>query len=209
MQAPFKETIMETREFKAVLQKAANGDHDGVFVLNEESEDRMGDIIKVDGWKLKQFKKNPVALWQHDHDKPVGHWKNIRVEGKQLLGELKLAGTNLAKMARQLIEDGALRAVSVGFRPLEYEPKDPEDKYGINGFIIKEAELLETSLVSVPAHPNALLLSKKYGLSKEERQLVFAPSSRVEGNSAESRGIHPSVERAKQAIEAARQTLRK
>ena len=203
---------LENRFIAGTLIKAANAskDHDGVFVLNEESEDRMGDIIEASGWDLKQFKKNPIALWQHDHDRPIGTWHNVRVEGKQLIGELKLAGTKLAQMARQLIQEGVLKAVSVGFIPKEYESKDPEDDpYGLKGYIIRKAELLETSLVSVPAHPSALLLSKSLGLSVEERRLVFAPSKRVEDDTAKSCGEHPSIKRAKQAIEAARQTLGK
>lgn len=175
------------------IQKATSTTHDGLFVLNEESEDRMGDIIEVAGWDLKNFKKNPVALWMHDHDKPIGTWGNVRVEGKQLLGELKLATTNLARMAKQLIEDGVLKAVSVGFRPKEHEPIDEKEPYG--AWRIKAAELFEVSLVSVPAHQNALLLSKSLGLSPAERKLIFA------------KGEDTKVESGKRIVELARQDL--
>jgi HK97 family phage prohead protease len=160
------------RNYTASLTRSGLDDHDGFFCLNEESPDRMEDVIDVKGWNLASFKKNPIALWQHDADRPVGSWKNVRIEGKQLVGHFKAASTRLGQMAKQLIADGVLRAVSVGFRPLEWEPIK-----GTDGYRIKSAELLEVSLVSVPAHPNALLISKQLGLSQAERDLIFAGAS--------------------------------
>jgi HK97 family phage prohead protease len=189
-----------TREATGYIQKAATVDRDGVFVLNEESKDRMGDIIKVDGWKLTSFKKNPIALMFHDHTKPVGRWPKVWTESKQLMGELKLGSTRLAEMARQLISDGILKAVSVGFRVLEYEPVDKDDEWG--PWIIKSAELYEVSLVSVPAHPNALMLSKSLGLTPEERRLVFRSSKHQNANPELE--VHPAIVKARQAIAASR-----
>jgi HK97 family phage prohead protease len=156
-----------------LTKSSSSSEHDGTFVLNEESPDRAEDIIEVAGWDLAGFKRNPIALWQHDADRPVGYWKNLRTVGKQLIGDLKLASTRLGQMAKQLIEDNVLRAVSVGFRPLEYVPIE-----GTNGYRIKSAELLEVSLVSVPAHPNALRISKQLGLSQSERDLIFTGASK-------------------------------
>jgi hypothetical protein len=44
--------------------------HGTDFVLSDESEDRMGDVIRSDGWILNQFKRNPIALFQHRSDFP-------------------------------------------------------------------------------------------------------------------------------------------
>ena len=104
----------------------------------------------------------------------------------------------------RLIEDGVLKAVSVGFRPIDWEPIDEKEPYG--GWLIKSADLLEVSLVSVPAHPNALRVSKSLGLSPEEQKLIFAGASKSPAVSAAS-GIHPSVQRALDAREAARKLL--
>ena len=195
---------IQQRSLSATLTKAAarDTDHDGAFVLNEESPDRMGDIIEASAWDLDDFYRNPVALWQHDADRPIGIWEDVRVEGKQLLGKLRLASTNLAAMARQLIQDGVLRAVSVGFIPIEHEPIDKKDPYG--GWRIKAAKLLEVSLVSIPAHANALLLSKSLGLSQDERRLIFGAS--------QSPRVAPDPEmvlaRAREAARSARCLLR-
>lgn len=193
--------MIENRQYTAELVKSGGAGTDGLFVLNEETEDRVGDVISVDGWQLDQFQKNPIALWQHDADKPIGTWSNVRVDGKRLIGELKLATTNLARMAKQLIEDGVLRAVSVGFRALDWEPMEKSD-----GYLIKSAELLEVSLVSVPAHPSALLLSKNLGLSAQDRKLIFSPSQRERAPVVSDKSA--TVERARQDIAEMRALLK-
>jgi hypothetical protein len=47
-----------------------------VVILSDESVDRVGDVIRADGWVLTNFKKNPIALFQHRADFPLGTWKN-------------------------------------------------------------------------------------------------------------------------------------
>ncbi len=206
---------MQTKEYLAgtIKADAKGNNYDGLFVLNEESEDRMGDIIEVAGWDLKNFNRNPIALFSHRRDSPVGTWVDTKVEGKRLIGKLKLAGTNLANMVRQLIQENVLRAVSVGFRPLDWEEMYEENTTAKGrkesrflGYRVKAAELLEVSLVSIPAHPNALLLSKELGLSADDRKLIFAPSKRV-GQLAESGKNFAVMTDARKALEAARATL--
>lgn len=162
-----------TKYLTATLEKASNARSgaDGTFVLSNQAVDRDGDIILADGWDLRNFKANPIALWQHDHRAPVGRWENLRIDGDRLLADLQLASTNLAKMAKQLIADGVLRAVSVGFRPQEVEPRDEDAPH--KGFLIKSAELLEASLVSVGSNPEALLLAKNLGIDPEIRRLIL------------------------------------
>lgn len=128
------------------------------FVLSDESVDRMGDVIRADGWDLAAFRKNPIALMGHSHEQILGVWENVRVEGKKLLGRLKLAkpGTSpLIDTVRSLIEQRILKAVSVGFQPIEAEPR----KSG-GGYDFIKSALHEVSVVSVPANPNALAIAK-------------------------------------------------
>jgi HK97 family phage prohead protease len=144
------------------------------FILSDETVDRVGDVIRASGWDLRNFKKNPVALFGHDHSFPIGEWKNVRVVGKQLLGTLKLASEGTSARIdeiRSLLEQRILKAVSVGFSIKDYEPMDKSEPYG--GWDIKKAELHETSVVSVPANPSAVLLAKSMGISSETRSIVF------------------------------------
>jgi HK97 family phage prohead protease len=139
------------------------------FVLSDESVDRMGDVIRAGGWQLDQFKANPVALFGHSHDQIIGVWENVRVEGKKLLGRLRLAkpGTSeLIDTVRSLIDQRILKAVSVGFQPIEAKPRKSGEGYDF----IKSA-LHEISLVSVPANPNALAIAK--ALSPEVANKLF------------------------------------
>jgi HK97 family phage prohead protease len=136
-------------------------------IASDFSVDRHGEKVNPDGWLLKQFKKNPVMLIGHDYSSlPVGKWKNIKVEGGQLVAEAVFASTEKAKEVESLVRDEILNAVSVGFIAKKRNEKDFT--------VIDEAELLEISWVSVPANPNALrrALAKGYSLSmfKSEEQ---------------------------------------
>lgn len=149
------------------------------FVLSTEQVDRMGDIVRADGWDLKAFKSNPVALFSHDHTKIVGIWEDVKVVGKQLVGTLKLArpGTSeLVDTVRSLIEQNILKAVSVGFQPIEATQRKSGEGYDF----IRSA-LHEVSLVAVPANPGALAIAKC--LSPEVADVLFAQPSAKEPTS--------------------------
>jgi HK97 family phage prohead protease len=135
----------------------------------------MDDIIMSDGWDLDAFKKNPIALFGHKSDFPIGKWKNLRVENKQLKGHLELAPEGTSPRIdeiRKLIEADILRAVSVGFRPKEHTQLDSQNPF--SGLRFTKQELVETSLVSVPANPNALAIAKSLGVSPATLDVVFA-----------------------------------
>jgi HK97 family phage prohead protease/HK97 family phage major capsid protein len=143
------------------------------FVLSDETPDRMDDVILSDGWDLANFKKNPIALFNHKSDFPIGKWKNLRVEDKQLRGKLELAPVGTSPRIdeiHKLIDAGILKAVSVGFKPVETKPR----KESAWGSFYTKSELVETSLVSVPANPNALAIAKSLKISPETLDLVFA-----------------------------------
>lgn len=131
------------------------------FVMSDESIDRVGDVIRAGGWDLADFQKNPVALWGHDHGKPIGVWENVRVAGKKLIGKLKLAkqGTSAEiDTIRSLVEQRILKAVSVGFQPIEAKPLEKT-----SGYEYTKQRLHECSLVAVPANANALAIAKSFG----------------------------------------------
>lgn len=164
-----------TRSLQNVIKTGEqSSDNPFKFVMSDETVDRMGDVIRAKGWDLSQFKQNAIALFGHDHSFPIGSWDDVKVEGKRLVGTLKLAkqGTSARiDEIRALLEQRILKAVSVGFSIKDYEPMDKSDPYG--GWDIKSAELHETSLVSVPANPSAVLIAKCMGISAETRGLIF------------------------------------
>lgn len=169
---------------KSTAQPA--GENPLIFVMSDASVDRMGDIIEQNGWVLRNFKNNPMALFNHDSDMPIGRWKNVRVESGQLIGELEFGPEGACPITdkmRSFVAAGMMRAVSVGFRPLTAEPIEGSR----GGIRYKAAELMECSLVSIPANPNALAVAKSLNLSDDVRQLVFGKSAE-ETSDADRRG---------------------
>ena len=121
------EMIWENASAGAVRHKTHSEATQGMeFVLSDETPDRLDDVIMSDGWELKHFKNNPIALFNHNSNFPIGKWSNLRVESKQLRGSLEIAPEGTSERIdeiRRLIEAGILRAVSVGFRPIEHKER--------------------------------------------------------------------------------------
>ncbi len=144
------------------------------FVLSDATVDRYGDIVDPAGWVLTAFKRNPIALFAHRHDAPIGTWSDVRVEDGKLKGKLNFAAAGTSARIdelRSLVEQGVLRAVSVGFAPIDADPIDPKRPYGPQRY--KKQELLETSLVAVPANPAALAIAKSLQISDDTLSLAF------------------------------------
>lgn len=137
------------------------------FVASDETVDRYGDVISSEGWQLKHFAKNGPFLWAHDHEAPIGEIKKVEVVGKRLLATARFASEGVSDLADKLwrlVQDKVLRAFSVGFtvgnvRGKDYEPIY-DDEEMVTGYRYLTPELLEISLVSVPANPNALALAR-------------------------------------------------
>lgn len=137
-----------------ITQKSA----DGTFtaIASTASIDRHGEIVNVEGWDVKNFKKNPVLLWAHDHSIPaIGTATKIWVEGTGKKAKLMFNGkmqqaTDTGKALTQLVVDGVLKTFSVGFLPTD-----------MDGNTYIKQELLEISLVNVPANPDAMMQAVK------------------------------------------------
>jgi len=144
------------------------------FVISDGSLDRHGTRINPKGWDLTNFKKNPIALFGHDSRFPIGTWSDIRTEGDRLVATLKLAAKGTSQRIDEiisLIEQGVLRATSVGFSVIKFGTAG-KDQYDY-----LEQELLETSVVSVGSNTNALAKARALNLSSETLSLVFGESA--------------------------------
>jgi HK97 family phage prohead protease len=163
------------------------------FVLSDASIDRMGDVIDQAGWDLKNVKNAPIALFNHDRNQVIGSWADVAVRNGKLTGRLELAeqGTSpLVNTIRELVRQKILRAVSVGFRPLKSEPLNEDaDKLG-GPFKFLKSELLEASLVSIPANPNALAIAK--GLPRDLLAEIFSKTGNEVSASAGARHGKPA-----------------
>lgn len=161
------------------------------FVISTDSVDRDNDSISIDGWKLNNFKKNPVVLWVHDsRQPPVGKATSTIIEDSKLKSTAIFATQDLypfGYMIGQMYSKGFLHAVSVGFDPIKYSWVEDKDRpWGID---FEEQELLEYSCCPVPANPEALVDAKSAGIELDpmldwvERVLdegILIPKARAE-----------------------------
>lgn len=138
-----------------------------LFTLSTPTVDRDQDTVSLSGWDLEAFKRNPVVLWAHDQrSPPIGRCTEISVTATALVGRVKFVPEDmpvvgpLAEMARRMVLEGFLSAVSVGFRPVEFAFTDDPARDGdgwFPGIDFQRQELLEFSIVPVPANAEALV----------------------------------------------------
>lgn len=140
------------KRIKGYLETKGDGIIEGI--ASTETVDRHGEVVMQDGWDLKNFKKSPVLMLQHNYQElPIGKIEKIKVEDKKLVFKAIFSETTQkAKEAYALVKEGILNSFSVGFIPLEYDANQQN--------IITKAELLEISLVAIPANPEAVVLAK-------------------------------------------------
>ena len=201
------ETALESKDLKDLIGKEvtidrvisdmetevdkANDEERTLRMVGSTGEiDRMGDSIDVKGWKLTNYRKNPVILFGHDTWIPaVARAKEVKKEDDKLtfLIEFPPEGVNdLSDKLFNLYKLKIMRASSVGFLPLKYDWIEDENG-GYRGIHFIEQELLELSLVNVPAHPAALAMSlygkginpqfaaMKIGIDVEKMQEALEP----------------------------------
>lgn len=165
----------------------ANDARVATFVFSDNSVDRYGDTIDARGWVLDNFNANPIALFGHDSssvENVIGRAKNVRVQGNQLIGDIEFmpAETNpTAEAVYQMVKGGWLKTVSVGFQPLDWAAS--KDKSRPGGVDFKKQELLEISIVPIPANPNALGQARAAGVDVDRLALIQlqAPSVSKKG----------------------------
>jgi len=126
--------------------------------------DRAGDIIEPGAWTkggLDNYKNNPILLFNHNYDRPIGRAKELEVSENGL--DITARISKSAGDIKDLIKDGVLGAFSVGFKV-----KDADYISETDGYKIKDAELFEVSVVSVPCNQNAVFSVSKSFDSMEE-----------------------------------------
>ena len=183
------------------------------FVASDESVDRYGDIVRASGWQLDNFRRNPVLLFAHDsRQPPVGQVPSIEVVERELIADCLFrpeGDSQLSDDVWRAVEGGFLRAASVGFTPTGpiNELVDPAGNW--TGFEFTSQELLELSVVPVPANPQALAVAKSLGISDATQALLFTTSPRaVAQAAAEARSRTINLLRLRGSYEVARSDQR-
>ena len=111
-------------------------------------------------------------LYQHDPNEPIGAWKTIREDSRGLYVEGVLAdGVSRAREVHQLLKNGALDGLSIGFRTVRAKT---DAKSGVRRIL--EADLWEISVVTFPMLPSARVQNIKNArwFRDKETELVRA-----------------------------------
>ena len=164
--APAEETCLQKVQLDSE-PKALEGDAAPArairFVVSRNTVDRDNDTIDQKGWNLDSFRKNPVVPFAHDYRSlPVAKAVDTSIEDGALISTAVFPTRDIypfGDTVYQMIREGFLNAVSVGFRPKKHEVN--KDR---GGFDFLEQELLEYSIVPVPSNPEALVQARSKGI---------------------------------------------
>ena len=161
--------------------KAAESDDGSVMIRGMASTadfDRAGDTISAEAWTkggLQNFEKNPIILFNHDYNRPIGRATGMKAGPNGLELECKISKNAPGNVA-ELVKDGVLGAFSVGFKV-----KDADYLKETDGLMIKDAELFEVSVVSVPCNQAATFsLAKSFDSSTEYEEFKKTFTNRVD-----------------------------
>lgn len=129
-------------------------------IATTPTPDRMNDIVESKG---AVFKLPMPLLWQHNHQKPVGTVEFAEpgekgIPFKARISKIAEEGTlrDRVEEAWQSVKHGLVRAVSIGFKPLEYVYLEDTD-----GIRFTKWEWYELSLVTIPANADATITAIK------------------------------------------------
>ena len=151
-----EETIQKIKytSFEGSSIKKVEGEDD-VFkmTISTNQVDRYDEIVNQEGIDTANYEKNPVVLWGHDYSIPaIGQTIKLIRQKSKTIAHFIFAKTPFAQEIKLLVEGGFIRTSSIGFMGIDFD----RDK---NEFV--KSELLEWSIVNIPANPGALALMAK------------------------------------------------
>ena len=155
------------------------------YIASTDAVDRYGDVVSQN-WDLESYKSNPIVLWNHDQmAPPIAKATKVEIVNGQLVIDVQfdMDDPHAAMIARKA-EKGFINAVSVGFQPLEMTQRSelPKDHkaYGPEGVFYQLSELLELSVVTVPANGQATQAIAAKSLSYTDLQNIFQKRSKLQ-----------------------------
>lgn len=148
------------------------------FIISDDQVDRMDEIVEQ-SWDTENYENNPIVLWGHNPDEPenvLGTSLGLETEKgdddvTRTKSTVKFSEEGLnpkADMVFNQIKAGILRTVSVGFIPKTFKTNDDKKD------VLADNELLEFSIVPIPANPRAVALAFKEGtISRKDARFMI------------------------------------
>ena len=123
--------------------------------------DHYNDIVERGAFveSIKSGRKVKMLL-QHDVRAIIGVWQHLHEDAKGLYMKGKFSNTSAGRDTYELVKDGALDGLSIGFTM----PKDGYEYDKDNVRLLKKIDLHEVSLVTFPANEEAFITSVKSDL---------------------------------------------
>jgi phage head maturation protease len=170
-------------------------------VASTQQEDRDKDIILASSWDYSEFMKNPVIMLNHDSKSPpvakcTKIWQDLGAGELRFNFQFPKPGVyEMSDAVRGLIKGGFMNSFSVGLLGHDFEYRSD----GSGGKVYKRSELLEISIVNVPANVGAKLLSAKSKGFITDKQYNLLKNPNVQDQylnnlvrtELSKRGIHP------------------
>lgn len=152
----------------------------GMFVadITTDALDRDGEIVVPGGCNSKEYEQNPIVLWNHERNLPVGQCVSFKRLDTHIRAATMFArrpddyvGEFFPDFARAMVEQRIVRGVSIGFVPIEgggrHPTKADREKYGDGvRWIHSKWKLVEFSLAPLQANPEALIMAVGKGLDR-------------------------------------------
>jgi len=177
------------------------------YVASDETLDKDGEVIRVNGFRFTRFKKHAPFVDSHDYsciEKCLGKVVHFEVDGKGRLIEqvqwaIDVPENRLAQLGWKMTEGGYLKAVSVGIDPVRYATKHDADarewrkqlkqlglteESGIWRVLIVQ-EQIELSACILSVNPNTLARAfKAQLLSESDIDFISSEHERTTANQA-------------------------
>ena len=130
---------------------------------NAATIDRSKEIVDPDAFasSLSKYMSNPIVFYNHDWDEAIGKVINAEIRPLGLFVDIEVGtGFEPADTVWAQIEQGILKAFSIGFRPTKIEYDEDTEI-----LTIKDLELFEVSVVTIPMNAESLFEISESGLS--------------------------------------------
>jgi len=145
-----------------IKELGADGEFEGYGSTFGGEPDSYGDVVAEGAFadSLTDHKSRgsmPKLLWQHNMAQPIGKWVDAKEDGKGLLmrGKLNME-VQQGREAYALAKDGAIDGLSIGYRIKNYEADNDTGVWTLTAL-----DLIEVSVVTMPANTNATITSVK------------------------------------------------
>ena len=155
---------MLRKAFEGQLIEVQPGRREIVACISTSAVDRDGDVVLPEGLLRKNY-AGLTVFYNHDTALPLGAAQWVKKSGDRVLAKYRCTDkTQFGRDMFALAQDGILNSYSVGFLPGEFSNPTPEEiarrpEMKKARRVYRQWELLEFSLVGIPANPEATMLA--------------------------------------------------